>query len=392
MTTRHFERDKLDQRPALVSRQADFWLLGGASIVFWVACHLLEFLQADSPMSLMYLQQIPALFAFTALLINAPHFMASYHLAYSRGKGFIVYYWPQLILVPLILLALLLVGDLMFARDIDGWRSTALQINYWLEPFGIFLVLGTYSSLGPELLHHLVNLMYLTVGWHYTKQVFGCFMVYSRFENYPLTPSERNLIKSSLLAIWGFNFFSLNAAMTQSDFLSAGSTTHVFPSSLVWLFQYGTVVLFVAVAYQVFYRRWKTTGQLPPAPAVIAWLAMFLWWMPFGRSMTFYAFAVPFFHGLQYLPFYKKVIDARHRDPTTAARSFSFHFALLIAAGFIAFALAPEAIDHMRNSEQRFAVTYWVAGVALFINIHHFFIDNTIWRLRDENVRRWLLS
>jgi hypothetical protein len=37
-------------------------------------------------------------------------------------------------------------------------------------------------------------------------------------------------------------------------------------------------------------------------------------------------------------------------------------------------------------------MAYWLVGAVLFINIHHFFIDNTLWRLRDERVRRWLLG
>jgi hypothetical protein len=383
---------QVDARPALVNRQADFWLLGGASLVFWAICHLFEFLSPRSGMAEMYLLQIPAIFAFSALLINAPHFMASYHLAYSRGTSFILEHWFQLIFVPIALIVALLIGDLMFTATTSGWQDIALQINYWLAPLGIFLVIGTYSSLGPELMHHLINLMYLTVGWHYTKQVFGCFMVYSRFNEYSIDQTDRNLIKASLFGIWGYNFFSIHSEMAQTHFFTVASTTHIFPVSLAYAFQWGTVALFAFVGYQVFYRKWKATGQLPPAPAVVAWIAMFVWWMPFARSLTFFVFAVPFFHGLQYLPFYKKVIDAQYDDPTTTARSFSFYFAVLVLFGFMAFSLGPEVIDYVRETDQRMAITYWVAGVALFINIHHFFIDNTIWRLRDKRVRDWLLS
>lgn len=382
----------MEARPALINRQADFWLLGGASIAFWALCHLFEFFHNDSAAVQTYLTQIPALFGFTSLIVNAPHFMASYHLAYSRGRPFILQNWFQLVLVPISLVVVLLIGDLMFAADVSGWRSLGLQLNLALEPLGIFIVVGTYSSLGPELLHHLINLMYLTVGWHYTKQVFGCFMVYSRFDGYELSRLDRNLIKASLLSIWGFNFFSNNSQLSQTNFFSAGATTHLFPAPFYMLFQYGTLLLFFFVAYQIFYKHWKTSGQLPPAPAIVAWLAMFIWWMPFARSLTFFLFAVPFFHSLQYLPFYKKVIDSRHRDPDVRSHSFGFYILFLIAAGMLAFSIIPEMFDTLRNSEQRFALNYWLAGIALLINIHHFFIDNAIWRLRDQKVRGWLLS
>ena len=236
-----------DSRPSLISRQVDFWLLGGASIAFWAVCHLLEFLAPKFSTAEGYLLNIPALFAFSALIINAPHFMASYHLAYTRGVGFITAHWFQLIAVPIALFITLLAGDMLFAVSIDAWGEFALGLNYYLAPLGVFLVVGTYSTLGPELLHHMVNFMYLTVGWHYTKQVFGCFMVYSSYDNYSLTGTERNLIKASLLSIWGFNFFSMNSVMTQTHFFTAGSTTHVFPMPLLLFFQYGTLVLFLLV-------------------------------------------------------------------------------------------------------------------------------------------------
>lgn len=382
----------VDQRPALVSRQTDFWLLGGASIAFWAFCHLLEFLFPRFDTTQQFLTNIPALFAIATLVINAPHFMASYHLAYSRGSDFFFQNWFQLILVPILLLLALLVGDLFFSMNIEGWTSLGQQLNLALEPLGIFLVIGFYPSLGPELLHHMANLMYLTVGWHYTKQIFGCFMVYSRFDNYALDNNDRNLIKASLLSIWGFNFFSINSQMNQTDFFSASTITHVFPSGFYLFFEVLTVLLFFAVAWKVFYVRWRDHGVLPPAPAVVAWIAMFIWWMPFARSTTFFVFAVPFFHGLQYLPFYKKVIDARYRDPAVTSRSFNFYFLFLVLAGFIMFHIGPEAVDYLRESENRMQMTYWVAGFALFINIHHFFIDNAIWRLRDPKVRKWLLE
>lgn len=381
----------VDDRPALVSRQADFWLLGGASIAFWALCHLFEFLYPRFHTTQSYLSNLPALFAIASLVVNAPHFMASYHLAYSRGGQFILQNWYQLILVPVLLVLALLAGDIYFNDSIPGWQNFGKSLNDALAPFGIFLVVGIYPSFGQELMHHLVSLMYLTVGWHYTKQVFGCFMVYSRYDNYALNNTERNLIKASLLSIWGFNFFSINSSLTQTDFFSISTMTHVFPAGLYLFFELLTVGLFLAVGYQVFYRRWKLHGVLPPAPALVAWIAMFIWWMPFARSLTFFVIAVPFFHGLQYLPFYKKVIDARYNDPETSARSFNFYFGFLVLAGFIAFNIGPEALDYLRDSESRMQVTYWIAGVALLINIHHFFIDNAIWRLRDEKVRRWLL-
>lgn len=376
----------------LISRQADFWLLGGASIAFWAVCHALEFLNPQFNTATLLISDVPALFAILSVVVNAPHFMASYHLAYTRGMPFVIQNWFQLIVVPALLAFFLLTGDLMFGMSIESWSGFGVWLNELLDPLGIFLVIGVYENYGEEVVHQLITIMYLTVGWHYSKQVFGCFMVYSRYEGYSLSNEERNLIKASVLSMWGFNFFSHNTQLSSVNFFSGQSISNVFPVTFYQFFEAFTLLLFALVAYRIFYRRYRDEGELPPAAAVVAWVALFIWWMPFARSLTFFMFAVPFFHGLQYLPFYKRIIDARYKDPAVTARSFSFYFSFLVLTGFMAFYIGPETLDYLRESESRLQMTYWIAGIALFINIHHFFIDNTLWRFKDENVKRWLFE
>ena len=36
------------------------------------------------------------------------------------------------------------------------------------------------------------NVMIFTIGWHYTKQVFGCMMVYAHYDGYPLSRVQRS--------------------------------------------------------------------------------------------------------------------------------------------------------------------------------------------------------
>ena len=118
---------------------------------------------------------------------------------------------------------------------------------------------------------------------------------------------------------------------------------------------------------------------------------MFVWWMPFGTSLTF-LLTVPFFHALQYLPFYKKIIDTQHDDPERGTRSFNFYFVLLMLAGFLAFNVMPESMDLVRDSVHRTSMTYWIVGIYILINVHHYFIDNAIWRMKDDSVRKWLIG
>ena len=60
--------------------------------------------------------------------------------------------------------------------------------------------------------------MIFTVGWHYTKQVFGCMMVYPYFDKYKFTPRQRTITKYALLSIWWLNFAQGNPAGAQNNF------------------------------------------------------------------------------------------------------------------------------------------------------------------------------
>jgi hypothetical protein len=64
--------------------------------------------------------------------------------------------------------------------------------------------------------------------------------------------------------------------------------------------------------------------------------------------------------------------------------------AALMLTGWIAFELAPGAIDHANGRDDGVLVALLV--VTVFINVHHYFIDHVAWRLRDPAVRADLLG
>ena len=70
--------------------------------------------------------------------------------------------------------------------------------------------------------HARVHAMFFTVGWHYTKQAFGCMMVYASFDGYRFTIAQRNLVKWNLLEplVAQFRGWQLGARcrLTFSDF------------------------------------------------------------------------------------------------------------------------------------------------------------------------------
>ena len=193
---------------ALTTRFIDFWLLGGASIVVWLAMVLVQAFRANTAVG-QHFTNLTATTASLALLVNYPHFLFSYKLAYTRERSFIVQHWWQLICVPIVLVALFAAAYRFY--DVPVARLSLVSIaSRTLRSWGANAQVLAGPRLGDLLFTAAFNLMVFTIGWHYTKQVFGCMMVYARFDGYVLTRAQRQLTKWALLSIWGMTFVDNN--------------------------------------------------------------------------------------------------------------------------------------------------------------------------------------
>jgi hypothetical protein len=97
------------RRQALTTRFADFWMLGGASLLVWLVMFATQGFRAAWAID-QHFKNLTVTTASLSLLVNYPHFLVSYKLAYSRGRAFITTHWWQLIVVPA-----LLIGTFAFA-------------------------------------------------------------------------------------------------------------------------------------------------------------------------------------------------------------------------------------------------------------------------------------
>ncbi len=89
---------------ALTTRFTDFWLLGGASLLVWLVMFGTQGFRAAWAID-QHFKNLTVTTASLSLLVNYPHFLVSYKLAYSRGRAFIASHWWQLIVVPALLVA-----------------------------------------------------------------------------------------------------------------------------------------------------------------------------------------------------------------------------------------------------------------------------------------------
>ena len=343
--------------PALISRKWDFWLLGGASLVLWIPFFFLwPATGYDS-----FVQGVATLTA-VDLLVNQPHLLASYRLAYGRGQEFILRHWLHTLLVPAALL-------LTFV-----WA-------FWLlvQP-------NTTPEAGSAVLAGAVNLMFLLSGWHYTKQVFGVTMVYARYDGYELLRWQRELIRYSLLILWIYSYASGPGGPNRAGLYSM-QWNKLLPVWLAPLSGGVLACLVLAVLGGVIAGNWRK--RRPSLNLFTPYLSIFLWYVPWLRPYAFYQLA-PVFHGLQYLPFVYRV--ERYRSPQLRRQVAWMGLVTLMAIGWMLMHTVPAALDGWASGNLRM-ISFFVVCAGIFCNVHHIFLDNALWRMgQDPEVRQALLA
>src|SRR5688500_10999058 len=108
---------------ALTTRFLDFWLLGGASIAVWLVMIGVQGFRASWAID-QHFKNLTYTAASLSLLINYPHFLVSYKLAYQRGRPFVLAHWWQLIAVPAALVAVFAVAFAAYDRSVRSEEHT----------------------------------------------------------------------------------------------------------------------------------------------------------------------------------------------------------------------------------------------------------------------------
>jgi len=333
--------------PAMLSPIVDFLCVGGLSLIVFVPLLL-------SGRSDLLLIGAGAQ-AWVGTTINMPHFMASYRMVYRSRDMILKHKWAS-IYVPAILLAYIVIAL---------WEAQSSRV--------LLIVLISVGS------------AYLA--WHYTGQVWGMMASYAylggtRFEN-----RERRLIRTSLriLLAWHVIWF----LYTQLKDPSIVRPAYVLASA-------ASVVAFGLGAVGLWQVR-RRTGKLPPARALVAWLAIFVWYAVMARDPRA-IFWIQIAHALQYLAFPIRV--EMNRTAAAAPRipgGITAHMALyglgLLVVSYLVTQVVPgtamSVVADVFGEQPSHAAPILILT---FINIHHYFTDGVIWHISNPEVRKELFA
>lgn len=352
----------LDKKKSDSYFTAEVFLVGGLSVItsigFW--------LFFDKATSLVTISN----FAFAAaLVVNHPHFLSSYILMYGDFSKKIFkekrYFWSAVI-VPLLLI--LFLGYGLFKAD--------------------------KNSIGQ-----MASGMYFLVGWHYVKQIFGFIIVTSVHRKQYYNGLERKILLLNLFSIWFLSFLGSQIGERAYAFYGMPYQSFNLPAWLLELDKAILVVSLIAVIWLQI-KKYINHGIKPAPPAVAAFLAIYVWYIPV-LSHPGFGYLIPFFHSLQYLTFVwilkKNQTDDRIKNLAgpAARRAWLKYFVgfvvLSLVLGSVFFEFIPRGLDKLQLLPvDLLGATPFLAVMLLFINIHHYFIDNTIWRSTNETVKKYL--
>jgi len=342
----------------------EFLCVGGAGLalfpILWLLRGVLGFDTAELA--------IGFLFFHAAHVVNDPHFAVTYVLFYRRLR----------------------------ARALGAEFRGLQRARYWFSGLIVPSVLGAWitQALLQSSAHSLgllIQLMFLLVGWHYVKQGFGVLTVLSARRSVRYGAWERRALLAHSFAGWAYAWASPAAPVTESEEKGVLYFAIAHP---VWLERI-TFALFVAstvVLAVVLLRKWRREGPLPLAPLTGFLVSIWLWSV-YSSADPLMVYAIPALHSLQYLYFVWLLGKNRahaHMRPFGPAplRSLLLLAFSALSLGWLLFHGAPDLFDAMRLSAHRRAherlgdlgPTPYFAAFFAFVNIHHYFMDNVIWR------------
>jgi hypothetical protein len=330
----------------MFSPTVDILLVGGLSIVVFVPLLL------SGRVDLLLIGAGAQ--AWVATAINMPHFMASYRMVYRSRDMILRHKWAS-IYVPAIL-----IGYVMLAL----WEAER----------------------SPVLVVIFVSVASAYLAWHYTGQVWGMMASYAYLDGVRFDDRERFLIRTSLriLLVWHVTWFFY----TQLRNPAAVEPLYVVVTA-------GTVAAFVLGAMGIARMR-RRMGRLPPARALVAWLAIFVWYAVMARDPKA-IFWIQIAHALQYLAFPIRVEINRAAAPRPSATRLAGHMTayglgLLLVSylmGMVVPGTAMSAVADVFGEEPGRVAPILIL---MFINIHHYFTDGVIWHISNPEVRKELFA
>lgn len=248
-------------------------------------------------------------------------------------------------------------------------------------------VLGSFASplvIAP----YFVKLFLIWSPYHFSGQSIGVSLLYARRGQHKVDSMERFVLSGFIYGTFLVNSLRADVGTIGYEYYGVhvpgfGLPAWVPTVAQAWMYTCGVVfvVLLLRAAFQ--------ERRLPPFMYLVPGLTQYTWFVLGGYSTSAgFAEFVPFFHSLQYLLIawamqLKEKADREHIPGTASYVSVESlrWYALNFVGGVILF----WALPHLVN-DAGMPLALATAVLICAVQIHHFFVDGVIWKLKTKSV------
>lgn len=320
-------------------------------------------------------QSLPTLAAIAMVIadfINHPHFACSYQIFYRN-----------------------LAGILQDPTSPMLFRLRALTAAFILPAVLLMFFVWCYTNNNAAMLGYAANLMFLLVGWHYVKQGYGILMLSSVLTKSFFSESQKLVLKYNGYACWLCFWMTANQVVAAGDYWGVEYFTFAVPE-LLYKVTFVISVVTTLLVLNVFWSQYFIKKQILPLAGVLAYFISIYLWLAARIHPAFILF-VPALHSLQYLVVVARLeinrsatLDARRVSPVYRLVFFFFSAGIL---GYLGFWVLPMYFEgNVSYNPDVMGMGMFMFMFWIFINVHHYFIDNVIWRKENRLVHQHLLS
>lgn len=365
-------RETRDDARYLFNPVVDFLCLGGGSLI------VLATLAMAAPKS--WIAPVSMVAFLLAHVVNNPHFAHSYQIFY-RGYAAKAFGWAT----P---------APLRARYIIAGIIVPVLLVAF----FGIAVARGNIMLLGAG-----INIMGFFVGWHYVKQGYGMIIVDSVLKKNLFSTAEKRALLINAYAVWATSWLYINHTVKTSNFWGLESIAFDVPLPLVIVSGALTMLSSIGALIAIAHRRRYATGRPFPVAGAAAYIASLYVWLLVGRVDPMLLLIVPLFHSLQYLVVvWRFELNRQNARPRSDTQTQAWHapavrftlFAVMgLFLGYMGFWGLPTFLDRIVGYDKAlFGGTLFLFLFYIFINVHHYFMDNVMWRRENPEIGRHLFT
>jgi hypothetical protein len=345
----------------------DVLMMGGLSIIFFVAVHLFVEPSAST-------EKLAWIMFYLSFAVNYPHFMASYVLLYKdyRSELFSDWRFTWAGIIAPILLAATVIGVTLYSISQDN-----------------------KTTLG-----YLPAIMLFLVGHHYVKQIYGCVIVSSAKKKFYFSNSESWSLRASMYSVWMLSFIASNSHRVTTP-LFYGIEYKTLGLHETWLSSIYIITLLTSCLFlTMMVKRYINDGKVMPLSAWTAVVAIYAWHIPKFYNVHFY-YMIPFFHSLQYMLFSttfaknKAKDHSSHFENESRARAeflkkLGGFLVLTVVTGYLLWDFIPKQLDLSMKVNALLGPSVFMFYFHLFLNAHHYLIDNVIWRKDNKQMKKYI--